>query len=159
MKGMFPGSSMSVPVVITTMLHICIELLLYKLDSHTVPIFENHPWRLVHISVLMRNLLCVRPSERNSKQDKWSLPPTRSWNYSGKEIQPKKKKNRVNKDLMVSTEDHIKRKKQEYYQFSSVQFSRSVMSDSLRPHELQHTRPPCPSPTPGVHPNSCPSSR
>ena len=43
--------------------------------------------------------------------------------------------------------------------FRSVQFSRSVMSDSLRPHELQHTRPPCPSPTLGVHPNSCPSSR
>ena len=43
--------------------------------------------------------------------------------------------------------------------FSSVQFSRSVMSDSLRPHELQHARPPCPSPTPGVHSDSCPSSR
>ena len=42
---------------------------------------------------------------------------------------------------------------------SSVQFSRSVMSDSLQPHESQHTRPPCPSPTPGVHSNSCPSSR
>ena len=41
----------------------------------------------------------------------------------------------------------------------SVQFSRSVMSDSLRPHELQHTRPPCPSPTPGVHSNSSPSSQ
>ena len=41
----------------------------------------------------------------------------------------------------------------------SVQFSRSVVSDSLRPHEPQHTRPPCPSPTPGVHPNPCPSSR
>ena len=41
----------------------------------------------------------------------------------------------------------------------SVQFSRSVMSDSLRPHESQHTRPPCPSPTPRVHPNSCPSSQ
>ena len=39
--------------------------------------------------------------------------------------------------------------------FSSIQFSRSVVSDSLRPHELQHTRPPCPSPTPGVHSNSC----
>ena len=35
--------------------------------------------------------------------------------------------------------------------FSSVQFSRSVVFDSLRPHELQHARPPCPSPTPGVH--------
>ena len=38
--------------------------------------------------------------------------------------------------------------------FSSVQFSRSVVSDSLRPHESQHARPPCPSPTPGVHSNS-----
>ena len=42
---------------------------------------------------------------------------------------------------------------------SSVQFSCSVMSDSLQPHELQHTRPPCPSPTPGVHSDSCPLSR
>ena len=42
--------------------------------------------------------------------------------------------------------------------FSSVQFSRSVMSDSLQPHESQHTRPPCPSPTPRVHSDSCPSS-
>ena len=41
----------------------------------------------------------------------------------------------------------------------SVQFSCSVVSNSLRPHELQHARPPCPSPTPRVHPNSCPSSR
>ena len=40
--------------------------------------------------------------------------------------------------------------------FSLVQFSRSVVSDSLRPHESQHTRPPCLSPTPGVQPNSCP---
>ena len=42
---------------------------------------------------------------------------------------------------------------------SSVQFSCSVTSDSLRPHESQHARPPCPSPTPGVHSNSLPSSR
>ena len=42
---------------------------------------------------------------------------------------------------------------------SSVQFSCSVMSDSLQLHELQHARPPCPSPTPGVHSNSCPLSR
>ena len=44
-------------------------------------------------------------------------------------------------------------------QFSSVQFSRSVVSHSVRPHELQHARPPCPSPTAGVYSNSCPSSR
>ena len=43
-------------------------------------------------------------------------------------------------------------------QFSSVQFSNSVVSDSLRPHESQHTRPPCPSPTSRVHPNPCPLS-
>ena len=41
---------------------------------------------------------------------------------------------------------------------TSVQFSHSVVSDSLQPHESQHTRPPCPSPTPRVHPNSCPWS-
>ena len=43
--------------------------------------------------------------------------------------------------------------------FSSAQFSRSVVSDSLQPHGLQHSRPPCPSPTPGVYTSSCPSSR
>ena len=42
---------------------------------------------------------------------------------------------------------------------SSVQFRSSVMSDSLRPHESQHARPPCPLPTPRVHPDSRPSSR
>ena len=45
-----------------------------------------------------------------------------------------------------------------YHQFSSVQFSRSVVSDSLWPHESQHTRPPCPSPSPGVHSESRRSS-
>ena len=46
-----------------------------------------------------------------------------------------------------------------FSQFSSVQFSHSVVSDSLRPHETQHARPPCLSPTPGVHSDSCPSSQ
>ena len=46
-----------------------------------------------------------------------------------------------------------------FFPFSSFQFSCSVMPDSLRPHESQHTRPPCPSPTPGVYPNPCPSSQ
>ena len=43
--------------------------------------------------------------------------------------------------------------------FSSVQFSHSVMPNSLWPHEQQHTRPPCSSPIPGVHPNPCPLSQ
>ena len=52
-----------------------------------------------------------------------------------------------------------KKKKPACVDFSSVQFSCSVVSDSLWPHESQHARPTCPSPTPGVHPNSCPSSQ
>ena len=43
--------------------------------------------------------------------------------------------------------------------FSSLQFSRSVVSNSLGPHEPQHARPPCPSPAPRVHPNPCPLSQ
>ena len=46
-----------------------------------------------------------------------------------------------------------------YIHISSVQFSHSVMSDSLRQHESEHARPPYPSPTPGVHSDSCPSSQ
>ena len=46
-----------------------------------------------------------------------------------------------------------------HHSFSSVQFSRSVVSNSLWPHELQHARPPCPSPTPGLYSNSCPLNR
>ena len=46
-----------------------------------------------------------------------------------------------------------------HFSFVSVQFSRSVLSDSLWPHGLQHARPPCPSPTPRVYSNSCPLSR
>ena len=47
----------------------------------------------------------------------------------------------------------------DWFQFSSVQFRRSVVSDSLWPHESQHSRPPCPSPTPGLWSNSCPLSQ
>ena len=46
-----------------------------------------------------------------------------------------------------------------YHQFNSIHFSRSVVSDSLWPHESQHATPPCLSPALGVHPNSCASSQ
>ena len=63
--------------------------------------------------------------------------------------------------------EDMKKRWQEYteelhkkdFQFSSVQFTRSVVSDSSRPHESQLARPPCPSPTPGVHSDSRPSSQ
>jgi len=58
-------------------------------------------------------------------------------------------------DIQMANKHHA----QYHSLFSSVQFSCSVVSDSLRPHESQHARPPCPSPTPGVHSNSCPSSQ
>ena len=55
--------------------------------------------------------------------------------------------------ILTSIHDYWK-----HHQFSSVQFICSVVSNPLWLHGLQHTRPPCPSPTPGVHPNSCPLS-
>ena len=58
-----------------------------------------------------------------------------------------------------STEKWIKKMWYRYTVDYSVQFSRSVMSDSLGPHGLQHARPPCPSSTPGVCSNSCPLSQ
>ena len=69
--------------------------------------------------------------------------------------------------LMAESEEELKsllmRVKEESekvdLKLSSVQFSRSVVSNSLRPHDLQHARPPCPSPTPGVHSDSQPSSQ
>ena len=54
---------------------------------------------------------------------------------------------------------HLSKENPQCCSFSHDQFSRSVASDSLRPHEPQHARPPCPSPTPRVYSNSCPSSR
>ena len=56
-------------------------------------------------------------------------------------------------------QSEVSQKEKHQYSISSVQFSRSVMSDSLRPHESQHARPPCPSPTPRVHSDSRPLSQ
>ena len=73
----------------------------------------------------------------------------------------------VTKSWTQLSDFHFHNKKKSYYpditgpfcQVGSVQFSRSVVSNSLQPHESQHARPPCPSPTPGVHSNSGPWSR
>ena len=56
---------------------------------------------------------------------------------------------------LIKINDKKKKKNLTCHEFSSDQFSCSVMSDSLRPHGPQHARLPCPSPTPGVHPNPC----
>ena len=69
----------------------------------------------------------------------------------------------TNNDLLYSTENSaqcsVEVWREGEFGEESVQFSHSVMSDSFRPHGLQHTRPPCPSPTPRVYSNSCPLSR
>ena len=64
-----------------------------------------------------------------------------------------------NKILANKIQQHIKMITHHDHVGSSVQFSHSVMSDSLWPHGLQHARPPCPSPTPEVYSNSCPLSQ
>ena len=56
-------------------------------------------------------------------------------------------------------QSEVSQKEKHQYSISSVQFSCSVVSDSLRPHDSQHTRPPCPSPISRVHSNSSPSSQ
>ena len=65
----------------------------------------------------------------------------------------------VRVQTMAPLPAHILKSGQERSAVSSVQFSQSVVSDSLQTHGLQHTRPPCPSPVPGAYSNSCPSSR
>ena len=61
--------------------------------------------------------------------------------------------------ILTQTYIIITTPKAQLEKFSSVHFTHSVVSNSLRPHESQHARPPCPSPTPGVHSHSCPSSQ
>ena len=79
----------------------------------------------------------------------WALD---KWHYPEKtgEADLEERWEDVNPDFFFS---HVK------FEISSVQFSCSVMSDSLRPHKSQHARPPCPSPSLGVHSNSRPSSQ
>ena len=65
----------------------------------------------------------------------------------------------INTEKEVKSTEWVQLTGVQRYLMSSVQFSHSVVSDSLRPHESQHSRPPCKSPTPRVHSNSCPSSQ
>ena len=111
--------------------------------------FGFQPGIFISISILI-----FRSSERQTSQ---SGSPKTSQNIPNKFYSvPSKESKRTDNGLIAtnSASPHWKRN-----QFSSGQFSCSVMSDSLLPHELQQARPPCPAPTPGVHSNSCPSSQ
>ena len=89
----------------------------------------------VPVKVLWENIVCLRNDS--------------SWDGKQNAVLTEKS---THSHICIGTRVHVS------HCLSSVQFSRSVMSDSLRPHESQHARPPCPSPTPGVHPDSRPSS-
>ena len=87
--------------------------------------------------------------QRIAKRDKKSL------NEQCKEIEEKIELERLeipSRNLEISREHFMQG-------FNSIQFNRSVVSDSLQPHEPQHARPPCPSLTPRVHLNPCPLNR
>ena len=65
----------------------------------------------------------------------------------------------IGKSTQYSVMAYMGKESKKKNQIRSDQISRSVVSDSLRPHESQHARPPCPSPTPGLHSDSRPSSQ
>ena len=91
--------------------------------------------------------------------------PITSWEIDGETVETVAdfilggSKITANGDCSHETKRHLLLGRKVMTNLSSVQSSYSVMSDSLQPHEPQHARPPCPSPTPGVHPNPCPLSR
>ena len=103
---------------------------------------------LVEYCCMTNAVFSAAPRESERKKDRGSPSPSyiQWWRQLSK---------RSHERVMHA----IERKKQSSRNILSVQFSRSVVSDSLRPQELQHARPPCPSPTPGVHSDSRPSSQ
>ena len=103
-----------------------------------------------------------RQKDRTLKEElPWSVVPNMLLEISG-ELTPERMKrgsqSKNNTQLWVGLVMEVKSDAMKS-NIASVQFSPSVVSNFLQPHELQYARPPCPSPTPGVHSNSCPSSR
>ena len=95
------------------------------------------------ISRVYKQLIQLNIRKANSSIKKWA----------------KDLRTHISKEHIHLANKHMERCSKLLIQFSSVHFSRSVVSYSLQPHESQHARPPCPSPISGVHSNSCPLSR
>ena len=96
------------------------------------------------------------PKKKKCKKTQWLTEEALQIAVKRREAKSKREKERY-AHLMAEFQ-RITRREGTSVQFSSVQFSRSVISESLQPHESQHARPICPSPTPRVYLNPCPSS-
>ena len=116
-------------------------------------IFLNFGFILFKIGIMLTTIHCCR----NLKKFK-VIHLLTGYNY---QLRKRKKKDSplILKSLNIDLRHRNDIQRSLRWWSYTVQFSLSVVSDSLRPHESQHIRPPCPSPTPGVHPNSCPLSR
>ena len=118
----------------------------FNSDDHYIYYCKQESFRRNGVAIMVNKRVQNAVLGCNLKNDRMI-----SVRFQGKPFKEIEENNRMGK-----TGDHFKKIR---VQFSSVQFSRSVVSNSLRPHESQHARPPCPSPTPRVHSDSRPSSQ
>ena len=136
----------------------------------TIPLLIIYPRKLkiyIHTNICTKiftaALIIIAKSERNPDNYQWINRQNVVYSHNKILFSHKKWSTDMSHKLKEPWKHDNNNKwkkpgKNRLHQFSSVQFSRSVMSDSLWPHELQNARPPSPSPTSGVHSNSRPSS-
>ena len=113
-------------------------------------------WNEVHDIVQETGIKTI-PKKKKCKKAKWQTEDVLQIAVTIREAKNKEENERYTH--WIAEFQRIARRDKKAFLSDSVHFSRSVVSDFLRPHELQHSRPPCPSPTTGVHSNSRPSSR